>query len=154
MGGARLAAEDPLGVARRTARTAPVRLVAGYLLGMAALFVALPTLLDSESPAFLAGTGMTTGTGQILDLGFGLPMFCAAAVLLLRRHAWGYVLAGGLVLYMTIESASFGVDQWLGHLADPTSPAASADIVRVFAVLTIVGAGVTTAFFRGLRIGR
>jgi uncharacterized protein (TIGR03382 family) len=141
-------------LAGRIGAHAPVRLVAGYLLLNAALFLLLwlqatvPAALDPGAPAFLDGTGMTTGTVQVIDLAFTLPLMVLAAVLLLRRRPWGYVLAGALLVMLAIESASIGVDQWIGHAADPASPAVSDALTPVFAILTAVGLVVLGLFLR------
>jgi uncharacterized protein (TIGR03382 family) len=133
---------------------APIRLVAGYLLINAALFLGLwlqatvPAVLSAEPPAFLVGTGMTTGPVQIIDLAFTLPLMVLAAVLLLRRRPWGYVLTGTLLVMLAIETASIAVDQWFGHAADPASPVASAALTPVFAVLTVLGLAVLALFLR------
>jgi hypothetical protein len=146
-------AVEPARLSARLAR-APVRLVAGYLLVNAALFLSLwlratiPAVLSSAPPAFLEGTGMTTGTVQVLDLAFTLPTMALAAVLLLRRDPWGFVLTGALLVMLTIETASIGVDQWLGSAADPTSPASSAAVTPVMAVLTAIGLVVLVLFLR------
>ncbi len=133
---------------------APVRLVAGYLLLNAAMFLGLwlqatvPAVLSADPPAFLEGTGMTTGPVQILDLGFTLPLMVLGAVLLLRRRPWGYVLTGALLVMLVIETTSIGVDQWFGHAADPASSVASDAMTPVFAVLTALGLGVLALFLR------
>ena len=91
---------------------------------------------------------MTTGPVQILDLGFTLPLMAVAAVLLLRRRPWGYLLAGSILVMLTIETASIGVDQWVGHIADPASPVVSATLTPVFAALTVLGVAVLALFPR------
>jgi hypothetical protein len=147
-------------VAGQIGTHAPIRAVSGYLLVNAALFLGLwlmatvPAVLSPDPPAFLAGTGMTTGPVQILDLGFTLPLLTLAAVLLLRRRPWGYVLTGALLVMLAIETASIGVDQWLGHAADPASPVASDALTPVFAVMTVLGLGVLTLFLRPLAVRR
>jgi len=141
-------------LAEEVGARAPVRLVAGYLRINAALFLGLwlkatvPAVLSAEPPAFLAGTGMTTGPVQILDLGFTLPLLTLGAVLLLRRRPWGYVLSGALLVTLAIETASIGVDQWFGHAADPASPVASDALTPVFAVMTALGLAVLALFLR------
>ena len=97
---------------------------------------------------------MTTGPVQILDLGFTLPLLTLAAVLLLRRRPWGYVLTGALLVMLAIETASIGVDQWLGHAADPASPVASDALTPVFAVMTVLGLGVLALFLRPQAVRR
>jgi hypothetical protein len=141
-------------VADRVGTGAPVRLVSGYLLVNAALFGVLwlratvPPILSGEPPAFLEGTGMTTGPVQILDLAFTLPLMTLGAVLLWRRRPWGRVLSGALLVMLAIETASIGVDQWWGHALDPASPAASAALTPVFSVLTAIGISVLALFLR------
>jgi hypothetical protein len=55
----------------------------------------------------------------------------------LRRRPWGYVVVGaGLVLWV-VESLTIGVDQWMGHAADPSSSTASAAIAPVLVAQTI-----------------
>lgn len=145
---------EPSQIGTRVRDGAPVRLVAGYLLANAALFLAMwlratvPAVLSSAPPAFLEGTGMTTGPVQVLDLAFTLPTMALAAALLLRREAWGFVLTGALLVMLAIETASIGVDQWLGSAADPTSPASSASVTPVMAVLTVIGLVVLGLFLR------
>ena len=138
-------------------RGAPVRVVAGWLLLNMGAFLILwlratvPAVLSSDPPEFLAGTGMTTGVGQVLDLGFTLPIMAAAAILLLQRRQIGYVLSGTLLVMLTIETASIGVDQWMGATADPASTVVSMALVPAFAVMTVLGIVVLGLFLRGAR---
>jgi hypothetical protein len=56
---------------------------------------------------------------------------------------------------LAIETASIGVDQWMGHAADPAASAASAALTPVFAVLTMIGVVVLGIFLRrGPRTGQ
>jgi hypothetical protein len=134
---------------------APVRVVAGWLLLNMGAFLLLwlratvPAVFSSEPPEFLVGTGMTTGVGQVLDLGFTLPLMAAAAALLLQRRPIGYVLTGTMLVMLGIETLSIGVDQWVGATADPASTVVSMALVPVFAVLTVLGIGVLALFLRG-----
>ena len=136
---------------------APVAIVAGWLLLNAGAFAVLwlratvPAVLSSEPPEFLVGTGMITGVGQVLDLGFTLPIMVVASVLLLQRRAIGYVLAGSLLVMLAIETLSIGVDQWFGAAADPASKVVSMSLVPVFAVMTVLGVAVLWLFLRGGR---
>lgn len=150
----------PVGdIAARFGPRTPTRLVAGYLVVVAGLFYVLwlraivPALFDSTSPGFLEGTGMTTGPGQILDLGFALPVGVIAAVQLWQRRPWGYLLAGAMLTMLAIETISIGVDQWFGSDADPTSSAVSAAMIPVFAGLSVVDLVVLAAYLRDVRLG-
>jgi hypothetical protein len=142
------------GLAGRIGAHAPVRLVAAYLIVNAALFgllwlrATVPPVVSGEPPAFLKGTGMLTGPVQIIDLAFTLPLMVLGAILLLRRSPTGYLLSGALLVMLAIETASIGIDQWMGHAADPSSQAASAELVPVFAVLTVIGVAVLALFLR------
>jgi hypothetical protein len=53
-----------------------------------------------------------------------------------------------MLVMLAIETASIGVDQWWGHAADPSSPAASAALTPVFGVLTVIGIAVLALFLR------
>ena len=140
--------------ARHIGTHAPVRVVAGYLLANAALFLALwlsstvPAVLSPDPPAFLEGSGMQTGVVQVLDLAFTLPLMTLAAYQLLRRRPWGYVLSGALLVMLAIETTSIGVDQWMGHAADPASSVASDALTPVFGVLTLIGLVALRLFLR------
>ena len=140
--------------ARRIGTHAPVRLIAAYLLLNAALYLLLwlsstvPAVLSPGPPAFLEGSGMQTGVVQVLDLAFTLPLMALAAYQLLRRRPWGYVLSGALLVMLAIETASIGVDQWMGHAADPASSVASDALTPVFGVLTLVGLVALGLFLR------
>ena len=140
--------------ARRIGTHAPVRLIAAYLLLNAALYLLLwlsstvPAVLSPGPPAFVEGSGMQTGVVQVLDLAFTLPLMALAACQLLRRRPWGYVLSGALLVMLAIETASIGVDQWMGHAADPASSVASDALTPVFGVLTLVGLVALGLFLR------
>jgi hypothetical protein len=134
-----------------------VRLVAGWLVLLAIAFYALwlraivPALFASDAPAFLDGTGMTTGPAQVLDLAFFLPLTLLGAALAWRRHRWGLLLAGALLVQSTIESVSVAADQWMGSAADPASPVSSAAMAPVFLVIAAVGLAVLVVYQRGTR---
>ena len=133
-----------------------IRVFAGYLVVSVAFFVlmwlraTIPAVLSTEPPAFLEGTGMLTGPGQILDLGFAMPLVALTAALAWRRRPWAYVLIGGQLVMLAIESASIGLDQWFGHAADPASTIVSADLVPVFGILAVIGALVAIAFLASM----
>jgi hypothetical protein len=123
----------------------PVRTIAVYLLIIVALnFLAwmravVPGVLSTSSPSFLDGTGMTTSAVYVQDLAFWLPLITVAAVWLWRRQAWGYVIAGAMLVTYEIEAIGVAVDQWLGHAADPASTVASAVAVPMFAAIFVIG---------------
>jgi hypothetical protein len=131
----------------------PVRAFAGYLLLISVIFFVtwmrqiLPALFVPTTPAFLHETNMLTSPVHVLDLGFALPLGVLGAVWLWQRKGWGYLLAGLMLSMMTIETASIAVDQFFGHLSDPT---ASPDAVPLFVALTLIGFVVIIAYLRYL----
>jgi hypothetical protein len=144
------------GMAARFGPGTHVRAMAGYLVVLAGLFyllwgrAILPALLDSREPAFLEGTGMATGPGQIIDLAFLLPLTMLAAVRLWQRRSWGFFLGGALLVMMAMESLSIAADQWLGSAADPVSSVASAALAPVFLVVGIGFLAMLGLYLRGL----
>jgi hypothetical protein len=137
----------------------PVRAIAVYLLAIVALnFLAwmravVPGVLSSSSPAFLDGTGMTTSALYVQDLAFWLPLAAVSAAWLWRREAWGYVIAGAMMVMYEIEAIGVAVDQWMGHAADPASSVASAAAVPMFAVIFVIGLIPLAFYFRNLDRG-
>jgi hypothetical protein len=144
--------------ARFSARL-PVRAIAAYVLlivvlnAIAWLKGVVPGLLSSGTPSFLDGTGLTTSPTYIEDLAFWLPLMAVAAVWLWRRLAWGYLVVGSMLVTWTIESLTVATDQWMGHLADPASPAIAVFMAPVFLVLAIVGLVPLFVYYRDL-VGR
>jgi hypothetical protein len=133
----------------------PARAIAAYLGSLAVLntvawLAKVVPGLFATSPAFLEGTGLTTNPIFVQDLSFWLPLAVVSAVLLWRRQAWGFVLAGGMLVYFFIEAISVAVDQWMGSAADPTSTVASATFAPVFGVIAIIGLVPAYFYFRHL----
>ena len=132
----------------------PVRAIAVFLAVLAGAFYLLwlkaiiPALFDSEQPAFLVGTGMITGAGQVIDLTFALPITLLAAVTIWQRRAWGYLLAGTMLVMLGIESVSIGVDQRFGAMADPDSTVVSATLLPVFLVIAAIDFALFALFAR------
>ncbi len=96
----------------------------------------IPALFDSAAPVFLRGTLMLTSPVHVLDLGFLLPLGLFGAIWLWQKKSWGYLLAGLLMVMMTIETASIAADQYFGHVHDPS---ASSDAIPLFIGLTVIG---------------
>jgi hypothetical protein len=123
----------------------PVRAIGAYLLAIALLNALLwmrsivPGVLSTTSPAFLDGTGMPTSAVFVQDLVFWLPLMAVAAVWLWKKQAWGYVVAGAMLVTYEIEAIGVAVDQWMGHGADPASAVASAAAVPLFAAIFAIG---------------
>jgi hypothetical protein len=119
-------------------------------LAFAALWLAdiLPAIVANTSPASLRGTRMNTNPVEILDLAFTLPLCALAGISLWRRRALGYLLTGTLLVMLTIESAGIAVDQWFGHVYDPSQPLGT---VPMFVGLTVVNGVVMLVLLRKVR---
>jgi hypothetical protein len=138
------------------AEKTPVRFFAGYLAVLSLLFLMtwlkqiIPAMFDPAAPAFLAGTIMLTSPVHVLDLGFLLPLGFLGTIWLWQKKSWGYLLMGLLTVMMTVETASIAVDQYFGHVHDPS---ASLDAVPPFIGLTVIGLifSVAYLYFLGLK---
>jgi hypothetical protein len=97
----------------RRAASLPRRVSAVYMILLAAMLVVLwmgrivPILATNRFPAELAG--LTTLEPQALDLGLIVPLLLAGGILLWRRSAWGYFLAGigithGFMMFLAIPT--------------------------------------------------
>jgi hypothetical protein len=147
---------DVAAFARRYSSALPARAIAVYLAAIAGLNAlawlanVVPAVFNTRSPAFLSGTGLTTNPVYVEDLSFWIPITAIAAVLLWRRQAWGFLLAGTMLVYEVVESISIAVDQWMGSAADPASTVASASVTPIFAAVAAVGLIPLFFYFRHL----
>ena len=57
------------------------------------------------------------------------------------------LLAGTMLVFLTIEAISVATDQYFGHLADPSQPTGA---IALFVVLAVIGFVPTIAFLRGI----
>jgi hypothetical protein len=147
------------GLGRRLREKAPVRGVAVYVWVIAALNALawlsriVPALAAGGQAGFLRGTGLPTSPVYVQDLALWLPLTVVAAAWLWRRSAWGFLIIGATLVMWVLESASIAVDQWYGHAADPASPATSAAVTPVFAMLALIGLVPAYYLFRSMRSG-
>jgi hypothetical protein len=118
----------------------PVRTIAVYLFVSAAAFCALwllaivPATIDNSFPAALAQAGLTQNAVWVLDFAFTFPLMVLGAVWMWKRLPWGYIISAMMVIMLTIETISIGIDQWFGQLHDPTASAAAVPAMVVFSV--------------------
>jgi hypothetical protein len=133
----------------------PIRFFAGSLVFISLLFFMtwlkqiVPAMFNVAPSAFLAGTIMLTSPVHVLDLGFLLPLGFLGATWLWQKKSWGYLLAGLLLVMMTIETTSIAVDQYFGHVHDPS---ASPDAVPLFIGLTVIGLAVSVGYLHFLHL--
>ena len=126
----------------------PRRLFIGFTLIMSAALTVLwlgriiPYTLAGKFPNELAG--MTTLVTQAFDLGIVVPLLLSTAILLWRRSAWGYLLAGisltfGFVMCITLPA-------WI---AVPLIQAGQINLIEAapFLLLCLLGLYVAGRFF-------
>jgi hypothetical protein len=130
----------------------PRRWIAGFLIfGGAFLLLAwlgriIPAQLSGATPFGLATS--TTLFIQVLDLGVIVPSMFLAAILLLQRRPFGYLLAAVMMIkFMTMGLALVAmiIGQWLAGV-----PMATAEVV-IFCGLAVVGLAMTAILLRSLR---
>jgi hypothetical protein len=135
-------------------RRLPVRGIGAYLVAIAVAFElvwlkdVVPGLIANSAPAALRGTGLLTSPIHVMDLGFTLPLTALAGIWLWQRRPWGYLVAGVMLVMLSIEGVSVGTDQLFGHMADALQPLAT---VPLFIALTLIGLVPTILYFRHLR---
>jgi hypothetical protein len=126
----------------------PRRLFIGFTFVMSITLILL--WLGRTIPYTLAGrfpdefAGMSTLVTQAFDLGMVVPLLLATAILLWRRSAWGYLLAGmsltfGFVMSITLPA-------WI---AVPLIQAGQINLIEAapFLLLCLVGLNVAGRFF-------
>lgn len=132
----------------------PVGALATYLLVSLVAFAGLwlasivPATLDGSWPEVLAELGVSQNPVWVLDFAFTFPLMLLGSLWVLQRRPWGYVLAGAMVIMLTLETASIAVDQLFGRLHEPT---ASLGAVPPMVIATAVGLLFSVLFLRGLR---
>jgi hypothetical protein len=106
----------------------------------------IPELLNPETPAALENT--TTRVIQALDLALIVPLAVLSGILLLRRSAWGYLLASVAILKgltMALAVSTMAINMALKGVPD------SMAIMVPFLVLTVMTVVVAALLLRNIR---
>lgn len=108
--------------------------------GLGTLWTAMSAgfLVSGKVPAPIVQTGHPTGVVFALDLSIIVPAMVVAGVLLLRRGAWGWMLAAVLSVKGVVYTLSLTVST-IGVMRSGMLPGAGAEL-PVWAGLTVVGA--------------
>lgn len=131
----------------------PRRLFIGFTLAMSAALILLwvggrivPHTVAGRFPDDIAGE--TTLVTQAFDLGTVVPLLLATAVLLWRRSAWGYLLAGISLTFGFIMCIAFPA--WI---AVPLVQSGQINLVEAapFVLLCLVGLSIAGRFFWSVR---
>lgn len=138
-------------------RRTPVRTTAVYLTSVAILVAAMwlaeevGSTFTGIAPATLAQFQTPTNVVHVFDLALVLPALVGASLLLVRRHAWGYVLAGVLL----VKTAAIGL--WvLAMIVFSTVDGFDVPIGTTvfFGLLTVIGVTVSWRYLAALEPGR
>ena len=144
---------DPDGLRARFAPDLPVRTIAGYLLGVAALFCLawlkeiVPATLGNTAPAGLRGLALPTNPVHVLDLSVLLPLAALSGIWLWQRRPLGYLLAGVLLTTLTLVGLSIVAGMVFEYRIDPKT---SLSVVPMLAVVTLVGLWLLVSYLRHL----
>jgi hypothetical protein len=138
---------NPEAVRRRVSTHTPVRLIGGFMMGMALLLTAKWVVTIASA----LGTGATPTHVQLvvwpLDLIVALPALFWGGLWIWRRQPFGFVVAGLLLLKAAFVGVTLVVDTWLmtlwGQPADPMLPA--------YAVIGLGGLALTVTYVRCIR---
>ncbi len=117
----------------------------GGFLALAWFGRVVPEMLNPQTPAALENT--TTRVIQAMDLALIAPLAILAGILLLRRSAWGYLLASVAVLKgltMALAVSTMGINMALKGVPD------SLGILIPFLVLTLLNLIVAVLLLRNI----
>jgi hypothetical protein len=149
-----VAQTDLTGVARAFSPRTPVRLTGAWLLGVAAVFLALwsgeivGALARGSAPETAVAAGLPVNPVHVLDLALLLPGMALTGLLLRRRHPLGYFLAAPLlVVIVVLGVAILGMTLVMAERGFPTTLALLIGMVA----FTAVGVVMLTRFLGGLR---
>ena len=103
-----------------------------------------PTVLQDQIPAL---ENVTTMFIQAMDLGLIVPLCVLAGTLLLRREAWGYLLASvALLKFLTMGIAVALMGLNMARVGVPVS----VGMVAVFSALALVNLVMVVALLRSI----
>ena len=133
---------------------APIKAVSRYLLGFGIVLGVLwgiqviAALVTGDTPANVTSAGHPTSVVFILDLGLVVPLFILGARMLHRRQAWGFVLAGILLVKGITEGlALLGMSLFMSLVNHPDFDVA---LVPLWAFVTGASAYLAVHFFGGI----
>lgn len=120
----------------------PVKWISGYMLfvaiGLSTIYItqSLSFIVTGQLPEIIVKTGHPTGVIFAIDLSLLVPVFLLGAILLWKRHPWGYILASISVVKGTTYTLVLTVVSLWG--ANAGVPGAS-DEILLWLIITIAG---------------
>lgn len=145
---------DVSAVRSRFSTGTPIRSVSTYLIIVAALFFLawmkdiIPAILGNTSPTTIVQAGVPSNPVYVLDLGFLIPLYVLSAIWLLHRQAWGYLLAGVLLVLNAVLGLSIVSSALFQYASDHSTSLA---VVPMFGIIAVVSAGLAIGYLRSLR---
>ena len=135
------------------APTIPIRLLGVFFLVLGALFYLLwlredvTALLIGTIPPSVTQTNVPTNPVHVLDIGFYLPAMFITAWLLWRRHLWGYLLAGPLLVFSALMGTAILV---IFLVTSSQGALATSGIEAFFAFIVVVSLALGVRFLRAV----
>jgi hypothetical protein len=132
---------------------APIKMIAAYLYGLAALFAAvwlseiIPALVSGTVPASVTQNGQVINAVHVMDLSLALPALALAGFLLKRRKPFGYFLAPVMLVFSIFMALAIGgmiVVMWARKFAPGPGMAG------VFGVVALVSLMAFSKYVRAL----
>ncbi len=123
-------------------------LIAGVLFYLMWLKEDLPAMILNRAPASLQETGLLTNPVHVLDLSLILPGFIVTSVLLLKKHAFGYLFAPVLLVFgilMDITIAALIIVMKIRGAEDTVA------LALLFVIFAIIGVVVLITFLRHMK---
>lgn len=123
-------------------------LAAGVVFYLMWLKEDLPAMINDQAPLSLQQVGLLTNPVHVLDLSIILPAFIIVSVLLIRKHALGYLFAPVLLVFaalMDITIAALVIVMKLRGVSDDYS------VTGLFIVITILILAVLVCFLRHMK---
>jgi hypothetical protein len=134
---------------------APVKLVAGFLVLVAAIFYVLwlktilPATFGNSIPAEIIDNDFLVNPIHVIDLTFALPAIIVGAVLIWRKRSMGYLIAALALVFMVLLTIALAAMMYMlvvkGVSEDPT-------VLIIFGVLCIASAGLLVQLFRKMAL--
>jgi hypothetical protein len=132
----------------------PPRMLAGWFLIVVAVLFALlwlrdiiPAMLSGDAPEGARELALPSSPVHVLDLSFFLPAALTTGILLLRRRAWAYLTAPGLLVFLALTGLPILATPFIADARGDTAGWAVLAPVGVVTVasLTLLGRLLRTA---------
>jgi hypothetical protein len=123
-------------------------LIAGVLFYLMWLKEDLPAMILNQAPPSLQETGLLTNPVHVLDLSLILPAFILTSVLLIKKHAFGYLFAPVLLVFGILMDITIAALIIVMKIRGTEGTVALAALFIVFAIISII---VLVGFLRHMK---